>query len=509
MTQNVFDNLIVLEMANNHMGDLTHGLRIIDAFAPLVKDFTAFRFAIKFQYRNLDTFIHPDFKKRTDLKYIKRFTETRLSDDDFVTMKNAAARAGFLTMCTPFDEISVDKVAAQKFDFLKIASCSFTDWSLLEKAALTGLPVIASTAGAKLEDIDRVVAFFTHRGVDFCLMHCVGAYPTPDKDLEMNQIDFFKTRYPDIAVGFSTHENPDDVLPAAVAVAKGAQVLERHVGLNENGYVLNAYSSTPAQARAWVRAAALTLEMSGGKDRRRAITPKEAADLRGLQRGVFAARDLKKGEYVGVDDVFFALPNVENQILANDMSKYLKIRLKSDLKKGDRLMIDDAETRNDRAFVNDALKKICELLRDSKINTGDRLDLELSHHYGTDKFYEYGCAIITYVNRAYCKKIIIVLAGQKNPAHRHKVKEETFHILHGDLILTQDGVETMYHAGDIVTIPRGVSHAFESRNGAVFEEISTTHLKGDSEYEDKNIPAPEERKTYMTFYADWLTNGVF
>ena len=66
--------LFIFEMANNHMGDIKHGLRIIREFAKIKNDFPEFDFAIKFQFRNIDTFIHPDYKERTDLKYVKRFT---------------------------------------------------------------------------------------------------------------------------------------------------------------------------------------------------------------------------------------------------------------------------------------------------------------------------------------------------------------------------------------------------------------------------------------------------
>ena len=40
-----------------------------------------FKFAFKFQYRDLDTFIHPDFRNRTDIKYVKRFMETNITGD--------------------------------------------------------------------------------------------------------------------------------------------------------------------------------------------------------------------------------------------------------------------------------------------------------------------------------------------------------------------------------------------------------------------------------------------
>jgi len=74
--------MFILEMANNHMGDVSHGLNIIREFHKVVKEFP-FKFAFKLQYRQLDTFIHPLYRDRQDIKYVKRFSETRLSEEDF------------------------------------------------------------------------------------------------------------------------------------------------------------------------------------------------------------------------------------------------------------------------------------------------------------------------------------------------------------------------------------------------------------------------------------------
>ena len=96
-----------------------------------------FQFAIKFQYRDLDTFIHPEYKGNHDYKFVKRFEETRLAENEFITLGSIARSHGFILACTPFDEISVDKIVKHNFDIIKIASCSFTDWSLLEKIAFS------------------------------------------------------------------------------------------------------------------------------------------------------------------------------------------------------------------------------------------------------------------------------------------------------------------------------------------------------------------------------------
>ena len=100
---------------------MEHGKALIRKYAEVAKKFPEFRCVIKFQYRDIPTFIHPDFKERFDFKYVKRFSETALPEEAFIEMKKCADECGILTACTPFDEVSVDRVIKHGFDFLKIA----------------------------------------------------------------------------------------------------------------------------------------------------------------------------------------------------------------------------------------------------------------------------------------------------------------------------------------------------------------------------------------------------
>src|SRR5664279_6415318 len=96
--------LFIFEMANNHMGSPDHGLRILrethEACAPFQ---SKFQLGFKLQYRHLDTFIHPAYRDRNDIKYVKRFREARLEEAEFRTLKAEMDRLGFLPICTPFD----------------------------------------------------------------------------------------------------------------------------------------------------------------------------------------------------------------------------------------------------------------------------------------------------------------------------------------------------------------------------------------------------------------------
>ena len=47
----------IFEMANNHMGDINHGLKIIDELKKITENYKDFNFAVKLQYRDDSFFI--------------------------------------------------------------------------------------------------------------------------------------------------------------------------------------------------------------------------------------------------------------------------------------------------------------------------------------------------------------------------------------------------------------------------------------------------------------------
>jgi sialic acid synthase SpsE/mannose-6-phosphate isomerase-like protein (cupin superfamily) len=493
--------LFVFEMANNHMGRVDLGLRLIEELRAVAAGFP-FTFAVKLQYRELDTFIHPDYRERADIKYVKRFMDTRLSDAQFRELLDGIRKAGFVAMCTPFDEPSVDRVVEHGYDVLKIGSCSLTDWPLLERAAKTKLPVIVSTAGASLVDIDRVVSFFQHREKAIAVMHCVGEYPTRDEDLRLNEIDRLRNRYPDVTIGYSTHEHPNNASAVQLAIAKGARIFEKHVGLPTDEFGLNDYSASPEQVRRWLEAAHSAFQMCGEAGERPQPSATELATLRSLRRGVFATRPIAVGEALSSANTFLAIPTQPGQLTANDLSKYTRYYALTAVDEKQPIDCNALRAVDTRDEVHRIEKQVKQILRQSNVVVPGKLELEISHHYGIDRFDEFGAAMVTLVNREYCKKLIVQLPGQTHPEQHHKVKEETFHVLWGDVTVMLDGVEREARQGDIVLVERGVRHAFRSSNGVVIEELSSTHHGADSYYTDENVTNNKDRKTLVTYWLD-------
>lgn len=483
-----FRNLFVLDLANNHQGDVKHGLRIIREVGEVVRANNA-RAALKFQFRALDEdFVHPSHLKDSNNKHIPRFLSTKLSTDDYRTLTDAVRKAGMITMSTPFDEKSVQTILDLNLDLIKVASCSATDWPLLERISECNKPVIFSTGGMTWKQIDDVVSFFDHRRVHHAIMHCVAIYPTPDEHLQLNQVQQLRDRYPNTVIGFSTHEPPDSLGPVMVAVAKGAQILERHVGVATDAIKLNAYSSTPEQLDKWIKAAQSAQQMCGAAERAPSIR-EEAESLLSLRRGVYFKRPVKAGEMLERADVYFAMPCNEGQLSSGEWKDGIVASAAAEKDAA----VENASVKmpagSPKQALFTAIHTAKAMLNEARIALPLDFSTEFSHHYGVEEFEKVGIIMVTCVNRSYCKKLVLQLPNQRHPMHYHKKKEETFQVLHGVLHIEIDGRQRTLLPGDTALVQQGAWHSFWTDTGVIFEEISSTHYADDSFYEDKSINA--------------------
>jgi len=496
-----FRNLFVLDMANNHQGSVDHGLQIIRTMAAPVKKHRA-RAALKFQFRQMDTFIHPKHHKESDNKHIPRFLSNWLQIDEYRVLVEEVRKQGMLSICTPFDEESVDVIEDMNFDVIKIASCSARDWPLLERVSQANKPVIFSTGGLEMPEIDDLVSFFTHRGVDFAIMHCVSIYPTPDALCNLSNITTLRERYPGTTIGWSTHEDPADTAPVMVAVGKGAEIFERHVGVATDEISLNAYSSTPQEVDAWICACQKAQTLCGSATRQ----PPEQVEIdsiNSLQRGVFARTALKKGTELTRDQVYFAMPYTDGQLTSGQWQP--GITIENAVEKNGEINLSNIETPEEPKLksLKSAVHEIKALLNIARIPLNSEFEVEYSHHYGVENFRKTGTVIINCINREYCKKILVQLPGQVHPSHYHKRKEETFQVLWGELHTELDGRAKILQPGDTQLVMPGVWHHFGSETGCVFEEVSTTHFNNDSVYRDAAINRLQrsERKTIVDHWG--------
>jgi len=319
ITRDIFEDLFVLEMTNNHMGKVERALEMVRQHSRVVR-FNNVRCAIKLQFRDLETFIHKDFKSRTDLRYVRRVTETYIDKAGYATVVEAIKKSGCIPMATPFDERSVDWCVEFEMPIIKIASADSNDWMLIERIAKTKKPVIVSVGGTSQKDMDDMVTFFENRNIPLAINHCIAAYPHEDAECELDQIDYLKHRYPNHTIGYSSHEHKSWNTSVTIAYAKGARTFERHIDINTDGVEIAKYSSLPEQIDAWFRAFRDVKTFCGTSSTERKIPLQKETDyLDSYIRGVYAAADLPAGHKLQEEDIYMAIPLQRGQISCREL----------------------------------------------------------------------------------------------------------------------------------------------------------------------------------------------
>jgi pseudaminic acid synthase len=238
---------IIAEMSGNHNQSLERALKIIDAAAD------AGASAIKIQTYTADTLtIKGVFKitEKSSLWYGKDlhdlYDEAHTPWDWHKAIFEHAHKRGIICFSSPFDETAVDLLESLNNPIYKIASFEINHIPLLKYIARTGKPVIMSTGASSLAEIAEAVSVLKREGCEnLTLLKCTSTYPASAENSNLNTIPHMKELF-HCEVGLSDHTMGIGV--AVAAIAKGANVIEKHFCLDRSeGGVDSAFSLEPAE----------------------------------------------------------------------------------------------------------------------------------------------------------------------------------------------------------------------------------------------------------------------
>ena len=341
--------IVILEMANNHMGSLLHAKRIIKQFSKVTKKYqNKIDFVIKFQFRDEKTFIHTDFQN-SENKFVKRFEDTFLSNKDWIKLISYAKQY-YKVACTPFDENSIEKIYKLKIDFLKVASVSSTDWNLIEsiykKYKKEKKKIFVSLGGLSEIDIIKVISFFKNRKIDASFLYCVAKYPTNKESLNLSYFNHLRNKFGNSILGFSTHEDPSIKSSQILAFGSGVRIFEKHIGYPTKKISLNKYSVTPENLDSWLAGLKDAINMWGSVNNRNKSINDEQNDLNNFRRGIYLKNNISKQKKVNTKDIYFAFPCSSNQLSANEWTNTAEIIVKKKIGKNDPLNKKDIKIKN-------------------------------------------------------------------------------------------------------------------------------------------------------------------
>ena len=218
---------------------------------------------------------------------------------------------------TPFDETAVDFLEKLNCPLYKIASFEMTNLNLIKKAAKTKKPLIISTGMANLKEIEETVTTAKKYGSkDITLLYCVSNYPSSINDFNLNNIKILKDKFK-CRVGISDHSTDNRV--AIAAIASGAEVIEKHIALDnqKKGFDID-FSLKGKEIKKLRDDIDVAFKLLGKNSFFRNKSENKSKIFR---RSIFTTKNIKKGEKFTKDNIrvirpgYGLMPKYFNKIL--------------------------------------------------------------------------------------------------------------------------------------------------------------------------------------------------
>lgn len=323
--------MIIAEIGNNHEGDFSRALEMLDAAAE------GGAHAVKFQTIIPDLFAN---RHVTPERY-ERIKKFQLSFEQFTQLKERADAKGVIFMSTPFDLESA-RFLAPLVPAFKIGSPENTFYPLLELVGSFGKPVILSCGAADSDIVALAVerirkSAATHNvSTEIALLHCVSSYPTPVDQANLRAIEHLSERF-GLTTGYSDHTL--GIQAAVLSVALGARIIEKHFTIDKNysDFRDHQLSADPSELRALVSAVSEAEMLLGTPTK--SIQPCEEGSLTAIRRSIVAIKDIPAQTIISEDDITWTRPG--GGIAPGEEYKVIGKRISRGITRGEMILLQD------------------------------------------------------------------------------------------------------------------------------------------------------------------------
>lgn len=215
---------VIAEIGQNHQGDVEIAKRMISEAKAAGAD------CVKFQKSCLNEKFTQNALSRSyngENSWGKTYGEHKehleFNMDQYRLLQQFAKQLGVIFTASAMDIQSLRDLRELQVPVIKIGSGDANNIPLLIEAAKFDIPLIISTGMQNEAMVRRIVQIMADHGkTDYCLLHCVSAYPTLPNHVGLRMLDLYRNYFPNICLGYSGHEQGTSI--SAAAVALGAKV---------------------------------------------------------------------------------------------------------------------------------------------------------------------------------------------------------------------------------------------------------------------------------------------
>jgi N-acetylneuraminate synthase/sialic acid synthase len=300
------DCFVIAEVGHNHQGELEKAKEHFRRAKECGVD------AVKLQKRdNRSLYTEALYNKPYDhessfgLTYGEHREFLEFGMEEYQELKGHAQELGLALLATAFDIPSADFLRELDIPAYKIASGDLRNIPLIRHVAGFQKPVLISTGGGTLEDVERVYDAIAPINPQLCFLQCTASYPTPPEEMGLRVVTTLRDRFADVVIGLSDHYN--GIAMAVAAYVLGARVIEKHFTLNHTWKGTDhALSLEPIGMQKMVRDLRRARVALGDGTKR--VYPSETRAIMKMGKSLVAAARLPAGHRLSREDIAIKSP---------------------------------------------------------------------------------------------------------------------------------------------------------------------------------------------------------
>ena len=294
--------LIICELGINHNGSLSLAKKMVDIAYKNGAE------VIKNQSHILDEEMIGEAKKIKPLNaktsIYNVIKKNLMKFEDEIKLMKYVKNKGMIYLSTPFSSKAADQLYKLGVSAFKIGSGECNNIPFLKKILRFKKPIILSTGMNDLDSIKRSVRVIEKAKVKYALLHCKSEYPANYKNLRLDFLGTLRKHFPKAEIGYSDHSI--GVLPSISAMAKGANIIEKHFTDNKKRQGPDIICSMDPKELKLLKKAADVIHYSNGADKK--ISKKEKSTAKFAFASVVSLTNIEKGELFSKKNIWVKRP---------------------------------------------------------------------------------------------------------------------------------------------------------------------------------------------------------
>ncbi|MBN1275027.1 N-acetylneuraminate synthase family protein [Candidatus Woesearchaeota archaeon] len=329
---------LIGETAYNHEGDYTYLQQMVDELAAIGVHAVKFHLLL-----DIDSYIQKDHPLKKKLK------EWIFSEKQWKEIINYANERGLevIALCDDVKSIRFLKQEALQIAGIELHAACINDHYMLEEMAKTKVTTILGIGGTNIEEIDYAIRFLKERGKatqEFLMMHGFQSYPT-----DYRQINIAKAKKLEMLFGIKTgyadhtsYEDENNLLISVLGAANGMNILEKHYTPEEGKERIDYHAATGKEGfKKILLLMDSVLRAHGTGDIGMSPAEKKYGNVGPMKKAIVARKNIKKGEELSIDNLWFKRTIEESPIDQTEFSKLLGAKARRDIQEDKPITYED------------------------------------------------------------------------------------------------------------------------------------------------------------------------